>query len=130
MKKILILTGALMLSAATFSAGDIKDFQTQMNVLEKEFQTLLQKEDQKYAQERARAASAGKELEAQRELSKKISKSLNELQQMKSSVFYKTEYDTLVAKYQTTLRELDSVMKQEQDIIANFNRIEASKNAK
>lgn len=130
MKKILILTGAFILSAATFSTGEIKNFQTQMNVLEKEFQTLLQREDQRYAQERTRAASAGKELEAQHELYKKISKSLSELQQMKSSIFYKTEYDTLMAKYQTTLSELDNVMKREQDIIASFNKIEASKNAK
>lgn len=98
-----------------------------MKSLEKEYQLLLKKEDQRYAQERQIAETASSVLTGQKDLYKSVNASLNELQQMGKYVFYKDEYNQLVAKYQTILSDIQKSMNDQQMIIDNFKQIQLEK---
>lgn len=126
MKKIITLIGTLLITISAFSASTV-DFEAQMKSLEKEYQLLLKKEDQRYAQERQIAETASSVLTGQKDLYKSINASLNELQQMGKYVFYKDEYNQLVAKYQTILSDIQKSMNDQQMIIDNFKQIQLEK---
>ena len=98
-----------------------------MKSLEKEYQLLLKKEDQRYAQERQIAETASSVLTGQKDLYQSVNASLNELQQMGKYVFYKDEYNQLVAKYQTILSDIQKSMNDQQMIIDNFKQIQLEK---
>lgn len=126
MKKIITLIGTLLITISAFSASTV-DFEAQMKSLEKEYQLLLKKEDQRYAQERQIAGTASSVLTGQKDLYKSVNASLNELQQMGKYVFYKDEYNQLVAKYQTILSDIQKSMNDQQMIIDNFKQIQLEK---
>lgn len=126
MKKIITLIGTLLITISAFSASTV-DFEAQMKSLEKEYQLLLKKEDQRYAQERRIAETASSVLTGQKDLYKSVNASLNELQQMGKYVFYKDEYNQLVAKYQTILSDIQKSMNDQQMIIDNFKQIQLEK---
>ena len=126
MKKIITLIGTLLITISAFSASTV-DFEAQMKSLEKEYQLLLKKEDQRYAQERQIAETASSVLTGQKDLYKSVNASLNELQQMGKYVFYKDEYNQLVAKYQTILSDIQKSMNDQQMIIDNFKQIQLEK---
>ena len=125
-KKIITLIGTLLITISAFSASTV-DFEAQMKSLEKEYQLLLKKEDQRYAQERQIAETASSVLTGQKDLYKSVNASLNELQQMGKYVFYKDEYNQLVAKYQTILSDIQKSMNDQQMIIDNFKQIQLEK---
>lgn len=126
MKKIITLIGTLLITISAFSASTV-DFEAQMKSLEKEYQLLLKKEDPRYAQERQIAETASSVLTGQKDLYKSVNASLNELQQMGKYVFYKDEYNQLVAKYQTILSDIQKSMNDQQMIIDNFKQIQLEK---
>lgn len=126
MKKIITLIGTLLITISAFSASTV-DFEAQIKSLEKEYQLLLKKEDQRYAQERQIAETASSVLTGQKDLYKSVNASLNELQQMGKYVFYKDEYNQLVAKYQTILSDIQKSMNDQQMIIDNFKQIQLEK---
>lgn len=126
MKKIITLIGTLLITISAFSASTV-DFEAQMKSLEKEYQLLLKKEDQRYAQERRIAETASSVLTGQKDLYKSVNASLNELQQMGKYVFHKDEYNQLVAKYQTILSDIQKSMNDQQMIIDNFKQIQLEK---
>ncbi|MEJ6467398.1 adhesion protein FadA [Fusobacterium ulcerans] len=126
MKKIITLIGTLLITISAFSASTV-DFEAQMKSLEKEYQLLLKKEDQRYAQERQIAETASSVLTGQKDLYKSVNASLNELQQMGKYIFYKDEYNQLVAKYQTILSDIQKSMNDQQMIIDNFKQIQLEK---
>ncbi|EHO82012.1 adhesion protein FadA [Fusobacterium ulcerans] len=126
MKKIITLIGTLLITISAFSASTV-DFEAQMKSLEKEYQLLLKKEDQRYAQERQIAETASSVLTGQKDLYQSVNASLNELQQMGKYVFYKDEYNQLVAKYQTILSDIQKSMNDQQMIIDNFKQIQLEK---
>lgn len=126
MKKIITLIGTLLITISAFSSSTV-DFEAQMKSLEKEYQLLLKKEDQRYAQERQIAETASSVLTGQKDLYKSVNASLNELQQMGKYVFYKDEYNQLVAKYQTILSDIQKSMNDQQMIIDNFKQIQLEK---
>lgn len=126
MKKIITLIGTLLITISAFSASTV-DFEAQMKSLEKEYQLLLKKEDQRYAQERQIAETASSVLTGQKDLYQSVNASLNELQQMGIYVFYKDEYNQLVAKYQTILSDIQKSMNDQQMIIDNFKQIQLEK---
>ena len=126
MKKIILLIGTMLISISAFSAS-VTDFETQMKSLEKEYQLLLKKEDQRYVQEQQIAATAESALAGQKSLYKSVAGSLNELQQMEKYVFYKDDYNQLLNKYQTILKDLEKSMNDQQVIIDNFKQIQSEK---
>lgn len=126
MKKIILLIGTMLISISAFSAS-VTDFETQMKSLEKEYQLLLKKEDQRYVQEQQIAATAESTLAGQKSLYKSVAGSLNELQQMEKYVFYKDDYNQLLNKYQTILKDLEKAMNDQQVIIDNFKQIQSEK---
>lgn len=126
MKKIILLIGTMLISISAFSAS-VTDFETQMKSLEKEYQLLLKKEDQRYVQEQQIAATAESTLAGQKSLYKSVAGSLNELQQMEKYVFYKDDYNQLLNKYQTILKDLEKSMNDQQVIIDNFKQIQSEK---
>lgn len=126
MKKIITLIGTLLITISAFSASTV-DFEAQMKSLEKEYQLLLKKENQRYAQERQIAETASSVLTGQKDLYQSVNASLNELQQMGKYVFYKDEYNQLVAKYQTILSDIQKSMNDQQMIIDNFKQIQLEK---
>lgn len=126
MKKIITLIGTLLITISAFSASTV-DFEAQMKSLEKEYQLLLKKEDQRYAQKRQIAETASSVLTGQKDLYQSVNASLNELQQMGKYVFYKDEYNQLVAKYQTILSDIQKSMNDQQMIIDNFKQIQLEK---
>ncbi|MEH1739715.1 adhesion protein FadA [Fusobacterium varium] len=126
MKKIIILIGTMLITISAFSAS-VTDFETQMKSLEKEYQLLLKKEDQRYAQERQIAETAEKTLAEQKNLYKSVAGSLSQLQQMEKYIFYKDDYNQLLNKYQTILKDLEKSMNNQQVIIDNFKQIQLEK---
>ena len=126
MKKIITLIGTMLITISAFSAS-VTDFETQMKSLEKEYQLLLKKEDQRYVQEKQIAATAESTLAGQKNLYKSVAGSLNELQQMEKYVFYKDDYNQLLNKYQTILKDLEKSMNDQQVIIDNFKQIQLEK---
>ncbi|BBA51563.1 adhesion protein FadA [Fusobacterium varium] len=126
MKKIITLIGTMLITISAFSAS-VTDFETQMKSLEKEYQLLLKKEDQRYVQEKQIAATAESTLAGQKNLYKSVAGSLNELQQMEKYVFYKDDYNQLLNKYQTILKDLEKSMNDQQVIIDNFKQIQMEK---
>ncbi len=126
MKKIILLIGTMLISISAFSAS-VTDFETQMKSLEKEYQLLLKKEDQRYVQEQQIAATAESTLAGQKSLYKSVAGSLNELQQMEKYIFYKDDYNQLLNKYQTILKDLEKSMNDQQVIIDNFKQIQSEK---
>ena len=107
MKKIITLIGTLLITISAFSASTV-DFEAQMKSLEK-------------------AETASSVLTGQKDLYKSVNASLNELQQMGKYVFYKDEYNQLVAKYQTILSDIQKSMNDQQMIIDNFKQIQLEK---
>ncbi|MDU1910385.1 adhesion protein FadA [Fusobacterium sp.] len=126
MKKTITLIGAMLVTISTFSAS-VTDFEDQMKSLEKEYQLLLKKEDQRYVQEKQIAATADNTLMGQKNIYKSVTESLNELQQMEKYVFYKDDYNQLLSKYQTILKDLEKSMNDQQTIIDNFKQIQLEK---
>lgn len=126
MKKIITLIGTMLITISAFSAS-VTDFETQMKSFEKEYQLLLKKEDQRYVQEKQIAATAESTLAGQKNLYKSVAGSLNELQQMEKYVFYKDDYNQLLNKYQTILKDLEKSMNDQQVIIDNFKQIQMEK---
>lgn len=126
MKKIITLIGTMLITISAFSAS-VTDFETQMKSLEKEYQLLLKKEDQRYVQEKQIAATAESTFAGQKNLYKSVAGSLNELQQMEKYVFYKDDYNQLLNKYQTILKDLEKSMNDQQVIIDNFKQIQMEK---
>lgn len=116
----------MLITISAFSAS-VTDFETQMKSLEKEYQLLLKKEDQRYVQEKQIAATAESTLAGQKNLYKSVAGSLNELQQMEKYVFYKDDYNQLLNKYQTILKDLEKSMNDQQVIIDNFKQIQMEK---
>ena len=126
MKKIIILIGTMLITISAFSAS-VTDFETQMKSLEKEYQLLLKKEDQRYAQEKQIAETAEKTLAEQKNLYRSVAGSLSQLQQMEKYIFYKDDYNQLLNKYQTILKDLEKSMNNQQVIIDNFKQIQLEK---
>ena len=126
MKKIITLIGTLLITISAFSASTV-DFEAQMKSLEKEYQLLLKKEDQRYAQERQIAETASSVLTGQKDLYQSVNASLNELQQMGRYFFYKDEYNQLIAKYQTIISDIQKSMNDQQMIIDNVKQIQLEK---
>ena len=126
MKKIIILIGTMLITISAFSAS-VTDFETQMKSLEKEYQLLLKKEDQRYAQEKQIAETAEKTLAEQKNLYKSVAGSLSQLQQMEKYIFYKDDYNQLLNKYQTILKDLEKSMNNQKVIIDNFKQIQLEK---
>lgn len=126
MKKIIILFGTFLITISTFAVS-ADDFETQMKSLEKEYQLLLKKEDQRYAEEKEIAATAQVALAGQQDLYKSITESFNELQQMEKNIFYKDNYNQLLNKYQTILKDLEKSMNYQQVIIDNFQQLQIEK---
>ena len=81
MKKIITLLGTLLITISSFAVS-ADDFEVQMKSLEKEYQLLLQKEDQRYAEEKEIAETAATVLTGKKDLYKSVTASLNDLQQM------------------------------------------------
>ena len=126
MKKIITLLGTLLITISSFAVS-ADDFEVQMKSLEKEYQLLLKKEDQRYAQERQIAETASSVLTGQKDLYKSVNASLNELQQMGKYVFYKDDYNQLLEKYKIILTDIQKSMNEQQIIIDNFKQIQAEK---
>ena len=126
MKKIIILIGTMLITISAFSAS-VTDFETQMKSLEKEYQLLLKKEDQRYAQEKQIAETAEKTLAEQKNLYKRVAGSLSQLHQIEKYLFYKDDYNQLLNKYQTILKDLEKSMNNQQVIIDNFKQIQLEK---
>lgn len=126
MKKIITLLGTLLITISAFAVS-ADDFEAQMKSLEKEYQLLLKKEDQRYAEEKEIAATAQAVLAGQQDLYKSISGSFNELQQMEKYIFYKDDYNQLLEKYKIILTDIQKSMNEQQIIIDNFKQIQAEK---
>lgn len=126
MKKIITLLGTLLMTISSFAVS-ADDFEVQMKSLEKEYQLLLQKEDQRYAEEKEIAETAATVLTGQKDLYKSVTASLNELQQMGKYVFYKDDYNQLLEKYKIILTDIQKSMNEQQIIIDNFKQIQAEK---
>lgn len=126
MKKIITLLGTLLITISSFAVS-ADDFEVQMKSLEKEYQLLLQKEDQRYAEEKEIAETAATVLTGQKDLYKSVTASLNELQQMGKYVFYKDDYNQLLEKYKIILTDIQKSMNEQQVIIDNFKQIQAEK---
>lgn len=126
MKKIITLLGTLLITVSAFAVS-ADDFEVQMKSLEKEYQLLLQKEDQRYAEEKEIAETAATVLTGQKDLYKNVTASLNELQQMGKYVFYKNDYNQLLEKYKIILTDIQKSMNEQQIIIDNFKQIQAEK---
>ena len=126
MKRIITLLGTLLITISSFAVS-ADDFEVQMKSLEKEYQLLLQKEDQRYAEEKEIAETAATVLTGQKDLYKSVTASLNELQQMGKYVFYKDDYNQLLEKYKIILTDIQKSMNEQQIIIDNFKQIQAEK---
>ena len=126
MKKIITLLGTLLITISSFAVS-ADDFEVQMKSLEKEYQLLLQKEDQRYAEEKEIAETAATVLTGQKDLYKSVTASLNELQQIGKYVFYKDDYNQLLEKYKIILTDIQKSMNEQQIIIDNFKQIQAEK---
>lgn len=126
MKKIITLFGTLLITISAFAIS-ADDFEVQMKSLEKEYQLLLKKEDQRYAEEKEIAETAATVLAGQKDLYKSVTASLNELQQMGKYVFYKDDYNQLLEKYKIILTDIQKSMNEQQIIIDNFKQIQAEK---
>lgn len=126
MKKIITLLGTLLITISSFAVS-ADDFEVQMKSLEKEYQLLLQKEDQRYVEEKEIAETAATVLTGQKDLYKSVTASLNELQQMGKYVFYKDDYNQLLEKYKIILTDIQKSMNEQQIIIDNFKQIQAEK---
>ena len=126
MKKIITLLGTLLITISSFAVS-ADDFEVQMKSLEKEYQLLLQKEDQRYVEEKEIAETAATVLTGQKDLYKSVTASLNELQQMGKYVFYKDDYNQLLEKYKIILTDIQKSMNEQQSIIDNFKQIQAEK---
>ena len=126
MKKIITLLGTLLITISAFAVS-ADDFEAQMKSLEKEYQLLLKKEDQRYTEEKEIAATAQAVLAGQQDLYKSISESFNELQQMEKYIFYKDDYNQLLEKYKIILTDIQKSMNEQQIIIDNFKQIQAEK---
>ncbi|MHD0318374.1 adhesion protein FadA [Fusobacterium sp. THCT1E2] len=126
MKKIITLFGTLLITISAFAVS-ADDFEVQMKSLEKEYQFLLKKEDQRYAEEKEIAETAATVLAGQKDLYKSVTASLNELQQMGKYVFYKDDYNQLLEKYKIILTDIQKSMNEQQIIIDNFKQIQAEK---
>lgn len=129
MKKIITLFGTLLLTISAFAVS-ADNFEAQMKSLEKEYQLLLKKEEQRYTEEKEIAATAQAALVGQQDLYKSITKSFSELQQMEKYIFYKDEYNQLVEKYKIILTDIQKSMNEQQIIIDNFKQIQAEKEGK
>lgn len=126
MKKIITLFGTLLITISAFAVS-ADDFEVQMKSLEKEYQLLLKKEDQRYAEEKEIAETAATVLAGQKDLYKSVTASLNELQQMGKYVFYKDDYNQLLEKYKIILTDIQKSMNEQQIIIDNFKQIQTEK---
>lgn len=126
MKKIITLLGTLLITISAFAVS-ADDFEAQMKSLEKEYQLLLKKEDQRYTEEKQIAETAQTILAGQQDLYNSIAESFNELQQMEKYIFYKDEYNQLAEKYKIILTDIQKSMNEQQIIIDNFKQIQAKK---
>lgn len=125
MKKLLVL-GTLILSINAIAAGT-SELESRFNELEKQYNLLMQKEEQKFAAEKKIAEEAQATLAKQKQMYNELAAKVTKLNQIKDIKFYKEQYEELSKKYQVVLKELEGQMAEQQAIINRFKQLEALK---
>lgn len=125
MKKLLVL-GTLILSINAVAAGT-SELESRFNELEKQYNLLMQKEEQKFAAEKKIAEEAQATLTKQKQMYNELAAKVSKLNQIKDIKFYKEQYEELSKKYQVVLKDLEGQMAEQQAIINRFKQLEALK---
>ncbi len=124
MKKILL--GCIMLSALSYA----KDYELTFKQLEKEYETLVKKEETLYTNKQNAALKAQEELSKQSELYREVEVKRNKLLEIKDVRFYKEQYESVVNKLSDVMKDLESEMNTQEAVIKEFQTLKKIKEGK
>lgn len=127
MKKLVVL-GFIVGSLAY--AGDLSNLEATYQGLEQEYNLLMQKEQEKFNEEKKIAEAAKATLAKQQEMYAMLENKVAQLNSVANTRFYKDNYEGLANKYQGLMVKLEKEMAESQEIITKFESLQALKDGK
>ena len=130
-KKLAILLGVLAISSMSFGATDKKgtsSIENSLNNLEKQLTDLQKMEDQKFAQEEAKAAAAQQKIDEYSKIQATIDERISTIESSAQTSIFGKEFKQKAAEYKKLKEELAKEIKKEQQILENFELLKSLRN--
>ena len=128
-KKLAILLGVLAISSMSFGAtvkkGTTNSIQSSLSNLEKQLSNLQNMEDQKFAQEEAKANAAQQKLEEYQKIQNTINERINTIEASAQTSIFGKEFKEKAAEYKNLRNQLDKEIANQQKIIENFELLKS-----
>ncbi|MGF6906876.1 adhesion protein FadA [Fusobacterium sp. PH5-44] len=122
MKKLLLLVLSLLVVSVSFTA-EVDELFSKVSNLEDQFTALEAMDNARYEEERERAQVAAEELAQQKVMAAQINTRMNAVKNMKGD-----QYKELAARYNDALKEVQAQIKENEKIISDFAKVEATRN--
>jgi len=127
-KKLAILLGVLAISSMSFGATDKKgtsSIENSLNNLEKQLTDLQKMEDQKFAQEEAKAAAAQQKIDEYSKIQATIDERISTIESSAQTSIFGKEFKAKVTEYKNLRNQLDKEIAKEQQVLDNFELIKS-----
>ena len=125
-KKLAILLGVLAISSMSFGATVKKGTTNSIESnLEKQLSNLQNMEDQKFAQEEAKANAAQQKLEEYQKIQNTINERISTIEASAQTSIFGKEFKEKAAEYRALSNQLDKEIANQQKIIENFELLKS-----
>ena len=121
MKKFLLLA-VLAVSASAFAEDNLIG---ELQALDAEYQNLANQEEARFEEERQQAVAASEALAQNEKVYAELSERAQKLSSEANTRFYKSQYQDLASKYEGALKKLVSDMEHQNQVISDFEKIQA-----
>ncbi|AMD95269.1 adhesion protein FadA [Leptotrichia sp. oral taxon 847] len=127
-KKLAILLGVIALSSMSFGATTktgASSIENSLNNLEKQLTDLQKMEDQKYAQEEAKAAAAQQKIDEYSKIQATIDERISTIESTAETSIFGKEFKSKISEYKALRNQLDKEIANQQKIIDNFELLKS-----
>ncbi|ASQ47891.1 MAG: adhesion protein FadA [Leptotrichia sp.] len=127
-KKLAILLGVLAISSMSFGATDKKgtsSIENSLNNLEKQLTDLQKMEDQKFAQEEAKAAAAQQKIDEYSKIQATIDERISTIESSAQTSIFGKEFKTKASEYKALSNQIAKEIENQQKIIDNFELLKS-----
>ena len=127
-KKLAILLGVLAISSMSFGATDKKgtsSIENSLNNLEKQLTDLQKMEDQKFAQEEAKAAAAQQKIDEYSKIQATIDERISTIESSAQTSIFGKKFKTKASEYKALSNQIAKEIENQQKIIDNFELLKS-----
>ncbi len=128
-KKLAILLGVLTISSMSFGATTVKkgtnSIENSLNNLEKQLTDLQNMEDQKFAQEEAKAAAAQQKIDEYSKIQATIDERTSTIEASAQTSIFGKEFKEKASQYKALSNQIAKEIENQQKIIDNFELLKS-----